>query len=301
MIRISEPSGCSAQIDPSCGGTVRQIRLPEDVLYDPERSSGCDTAFFAGRVLLPFADRISNGRYRWRGTDYTLPLNDPEMGDAIHGFLYRTALKVESRAADRLTLRGELSAEQGYPWPLTVKISYRVAAATFFIAVEAQNRGASCAPFTAGWHPYFDFGREAELQIRASRFIEADDALRVTGRRPFVDGTRYDFRRRRPIGEDPLDVAVELDDAHEHSVVLTDSRRSLTITPTGVFSRIQIFTPPGDRGIALEPVSAPGAAFNDPPLGVTELEPGASVTGSVAIRCEPRRVPPGPPPPPRWR
>ncbi len=288
MIWIREPSGCAAQIDPTCGGTVRQIKLPEDLLYTPESAPGCETELFAGRVLLPFADRISGGRYRWRETDYELPLNDRELGDAIHGFLYRWEMQVVEHESDRLTVHGDLEGERGYPWPLSVTISYRVAPGAFWISVETRNRGVSPAPLTVGWHPYFDFDHRAMLQVRASRFIEADQALRLTGRRPSVTGTAFDFREARVIGEDPLDVAVGVDDSDAYPVVIADSRRTVTITPAGLFRRIQLFTPPGSRGIALEPVSAPGEAFNDPALGVTALDPGASVVGSVAIRLDSR-------------
>lgn len=291
MIRIREPSGCTAQIDPACGGTVGQISLPEDLLYTPESASGCETEWFAGRVLLPFADRIAGGRYRWGETEYALPLNDPEHGDAIHGFLYRRRMQVGEHTANRLVLHNELEGEEGYPWPLSVTVSYRIDPGVFWMSVETRNRGVSSAPLTVGWHPYFDVDHQATLQVRASRYIEADESLRLTGRRPSVSGTVFDFREPRVIGGEPLDVAVELDDTDDDPVVIADSRRVVSITPAGVFRRIQLFTPPGSRGIAVEPVSAPGEAFNDPELGVIELKPGASAVGSVMIRLDSRRGP----------
>jgi aldose 1-epimerase len=288
MISITDTTGSLAQIDPECGGTVRQIGLPDELLCDPESDVRCDTELFAGRLLLPFADRIAGGRYRWRGTDYQLPINDRASGDAIHGFLYNQSMAVVERGNDRLTLRCNVDSRPGYPWPLTVTVSYRVTGETFLLSMEVLNRGESYAPLTVGWHPYFDFDRSASLTVCASRYIEADDDLRLTGRRPSVAGTAFDFRRSRPIGEQDLDVALELDPGAEHAVRIADSSRSVTITPAGIFSRVQLFTPPGGRGIALEPVSAPGEAFNDSSLGVTELEPGAMVAGSVVIRRGPR-------------
>ncbi|MFO8042784.1 MAG: hypothetical protein R6U25_06265 [Alkalispirochaeta sp.] len=290
MITIQEPTGSAAEIDPVCGGTVRTIRLPQEVLYDPEppHVRGCDTTLFAGRLLLPFADRIAGGRYRWRGTEYTLPLNDRELGDAIHGFLYHQPLEVVSQSSDRLTLGCELPARSGYPWALQVTVTYRVAPETFFLSVEVLNRGDSSAPLTVGWHPYFDAGPGATVQIAASRYIEADERLRLTGRRPPVEGSDFDFRRGRAIGAENLDVALELDQDAQSPVELTTATHRVQLTPAGMFTRVQLFTPPGGRGIALEPVSAPGEAFNDPSLGVTELAPGASVAGSVVVRSAAR-------------
>lgn len=290
MITIQEPTGSTAEIDPHCGGTIREIRLPQEVLYDPEPSHArdCDTTLFAGRLLLPFADRIAGGNYRWGGTNYTLPTNDGELGDAIHGFLYYQQLQVVFQSSDRLTLGCELPAQSGYPWPLQVTVSYRVAPETFFLSVEVLNRGDSAAPLTVGWHPYFAADQRTTVQIAASRYIEADDRLRLTGRRPPVEGSNFDFRQARAIGPESLDVALELDQSAQTPVELTTATHTVRLTPAGMFTRVQLFTPPGGRGIALEPVSAPGAAFNDPSLGVTELAPGASVAGSVVIQSATR-------------
>lgn len=333
MREIRDEAGTIAQIDEQCGGTVRSVRHAgagtiRELLYDPEGpgagtagaadqrgapgAPGCTTALFAGRLLVPFADRIPQGRYRWHGRDYQLPCNDTENGDAIHGFLYRRAMTVTAQSDSRLSLRGSVGGQAGYPWRLEVVVNYAVGADRFSMEVVVTGRGVEesaaaadfgPAPMTLGWHPYFanpDGGERidtAVLRLDADRYLETDEHLRLTGRRPSVDGTPLDFRSGRPIGARELDVAVERgpDGTTEtiavpgpsggrvSPVVLTGGRRRVTVETAGLFRRLQLFVPPGRGGIAIEPVSAPASAFNDGSLGVSSLAVGESARAAVTV------------------
>jgi aldose 1-epimerase len=39
-----------------------------------------------GQPLIPWPNRVRDGRYRWGGAEHQLPLNEPAKGNAIHGF-----------------------------------------------------------------------------------------------------------------------------------------------------------------------------------------------------------------------
>ena len=262
---------------------------------------GAATTLFHGRPLVPFADRITGGRYRWEGETYRLPINDPEMGDAIHGFLYAQPMVVESIAHEdevesRIVLSTTLAATPGYPWPLRVRLTYRLTLSGFSFHVWVRNEGDDVAPYTVGWHPYFLPPGEAEsaevneteLRVDAERYLEVDEHLRLTGKTPHVAGGPLDFRTFRPVGPAEVDVALDVarDTPREAgperssggaAATLRGRNRQVSLYLGGLFRRIQLFVPPGRRAVAVEPVSAPGEAFNDPSLGVTRLEPGVPV------------------------
>jgi len=40
-----------------------------------------------GQVLIPWPNRLADGRYRFDGIDYQVPLTEPEKHNAIHGLL----------------------------------------------------------------------------------------------------------------------------------------------------------------------------------------------------------------------
>lgn len=302
-IRLSDPSGAEALIDPRCGGTVQQLRLcsatdrrPVEVLWGQSESESdpCQTTWFHGRMLMPFADRIPGGRYRWDGAEHRLPINDSEHGDAIHGFLYRQSMdRVDEHhapSARSLHLSTVLPPQQGYPWSLRVELSYTLMIDRFSLRFRTWNLSASPAPFCAGWHPYFlvpgapgTTVDSAELQVVADRYLEADAQLRLSGKTPPVDGSPYDFRTARPIGATELDIALTLPDPERTAIVLRGRQREIAVHMGGAWSKTQLFVPPDRAAIAIEPISAPGEAFTAPSLGLITIQPGAMVTGWARV------------------
>ena len=109
-----------------------------------------------------------------------------------------------------------------------------------------------------------------------------DERLIPTGRRLPVDGTRYDFRRPRPLGDTSLDTCFA---DFEEPVVEYDGRR---LEWDQGFHYAQLFT--GDtlaperrrRGLAVEPMSCPANAFNSGE-GLLILDPGSSWRGGWRI------------------
>ena len=55
-----------------------------------------------GQVLVPWPNRIAEGRYEFGGRDHQLPLNEPETGSAIHGLVRWVAWTVSEREAHRV-------------------------------------------------------------------------------------------------------------------------------------------------------------------------------------------------------
>lgn len=301
---LTRTSGAAALVDPDCGGTVHRLRLvdtkkdPEaiDLLAgdpDPDASVPSSPGMFRGRLLVPFNDRIRGGRYIWQGESYQLPLNDPEQGDAIHGFLYRSALTPDPMlAGDRLTLSGELPGVTGYPAPLLVNARYHLEDSAFYLEVRISNRGTRSAPLAAGWHPYFVLPGSSlatwMLHLPAHRFHAVDGSLIPTGATPPVAGTEFDFRRPRSVGDQELDMAWPLDAPWNDPVTLSDGTRCIRLRMGGILDTVQVFSPPDRRSLAIEPVTGPADSFNRVNQ-VLELLPGTSA--SARLRVELVRLP----------
>lgn len=309
---LREPGGAAALIDLECGGTVRRLQLrpvsapdgPVEVLREEaeHERDRCHTEWFHGRILMPFADRIPAGRYHWRGREYQLPINDTEHGDAIHGFLYRCPLErvnghgaTDGRPECSLRLSTVSAPCDGYPWSLRVELTYTLLTDRFTLRFRVRNLAESPAPFCAGWHPYFSVPGEptapidsARLRVAADRYLEVDDNLRLSGATPSVHGSRYDFRTPRAIGAEDLDIALTLSpgadtDTERDAIVLAGPRRTIGVQMGGAYANVQLFIPPDRRAIAIEPISAPGAAFTDPSLGLITIEQGATVDGWARV------------------
>ncbi len=229
----------------------------------------------AGLPLLPWPNRVEDGRYTFDGEDRQLALSEPKTGNAIHGFSRSFPWRVLAHddAAIRLGLR--LFPQLGYPHVLDLSIRYALGVAGLEVEVSAENVGAGDAPYGFGAHPYLSLGvlcalDDALLTLPATRWIAVNERKVPTGRHD-VEGTEYDFRTARPIG------GTELDTAFTGLERGADGRVRVTLAGpdgTGVelwagegIEWIQLYTgdtlPEGHRrqGLAVEPMTCPPNAF----------------------------------------
>ncbi|MFE1546292.1 gluconokinase, GntK/IdnK-type [Streptomyces sp. NPDC058718] len=253
-------------------------------------SAGSTITGGRGQLLVPWPNRVGGGRYRFDGRDLQLPLNEVEKGNAIHGLLRWTLWELLARTADSVTLGTTLCPQPGYPFLLDVRVEYRLGADGLRTAVRATNVGTDPAPYGVGQHPYLTVGTElvdsAVLTVPARTLLRTDDRGLPIGQEP-VEGTPYDFRTARPIGDLRLDTAfTELDrDPDGRAIVRLahpSGQRGVDLRLGEGAHWVQVYT--GDtlaeperrrRGVAVEAMSCPPDAFRSG-TDLTVLQPGAT-------------------------
>jgi aldose 1-epimerase len=221
-----------------------------------------------GQLLLPWPNRIRDGRYTFRGADLQLPLTEVARGHASHGLTRWESWSVRERTAGAVVLGYRLMSRSGYPWTLDLTAAYTLSDAGLAVAVTALNHGGSAAPYAAGAHPYLTAGTGNldpwQLQLPATTALVTDERLIPSGAVD-VAGTPLDFREARAIGDQQLDTAFGgLDrDADGWAEVRLRGDREVVLRMDGHHRWVQAFTgPPGRRdGLALEPMTAPPNAF----------------------------------------
>ncbi|MFD4691080.1 gluconokinase, GntK/IdnK-type [Streptomyces sp. NPDC058463] len=239
-----------------------------------------------GQLLIPWPNRIGDGRYHFEGVDLQLPLTEPEKGNAIHGLLRWVPWQLQARTEESLRLGTVLRPQPGYPFLLDVTAEYRLGPDGLDVVVSATNVGDGPAPYGVGQHPYLTLGTGQvdtvvlTLPVR-ERFLTDSRGL-PTGQEP-VEGSDFDFRTAHPIGSLQLDTAFGLDRVDGDVAVV---RLAHPTGDHGVDVRlgegvryVQIYT--GDtlpeterrRGVAVEPMSCPPDAFRSG-LGLDVLERG---------------------------
>ena len=267
------------------GATLRELSSGGRPLID---GFGADEICSGGRgqLLLPWPNRIRAGAYEFGGHRQQLPLSEPQHANAIHGLTRWSSWRLLDRSAERVRLGLDLHPQPGYPFQLSLAVEYVVSEAGLRVEVEAGNRGTGPAPFGCGSHPYLkpasDVVDGGLLRIPARSYLEVDERLIPTGRRLPVEGTRYDFRQARPLGDTVLDTCFA--DFDERAVEF-DGRR---LEWDAGFRFVQLFS--GDtlaperrrRGLAVEPMTCPADAFNSGE-GLLVLEPGAVWRGAWTI------------------
>ncbi|MBB4912750.1 aldose 1-epimerase family protein [Actinophytocola algeriensis] len=278
------------------GGGIREYTHRNRPVLDPYPPDAmADGAH--GAPLIPWPNRIGHGQYRFGDTDYQLALTEPEKNNAIHGLLLWRPWEVADHRADEVTVGAHIHPMQGYPFHLEVTVRYALSADGLTVTTTATNTGDTTAPYGCGQHPYLSPGTghidDAHLQLDAATRIVTDPERQLpTGTEP-VDGTPYDFRRPRPVGDLAIDYPftdLARDDQGRARVRLqgTDGATAeLWVDHT--YPIIELFT--GDtlvpdrrrRGLGVEPMTCPPDAFRTGDR-LRHLEPGDTATTTWGAR-----------------
>ena len=242
-----------------------------------------------GQLLVPWPNRIEDGRYDFDGRVFQVPLNEPARRNAIHGLVRWMHWAVVVRATDRVVFEHVLYPQPGYPFALELRAEYSLSDDGLAVRIEATNAGSETAPFGAGWHPYLavegDLVDGVELQVPAATVLVADERGLPTGSAPVAD-EGLDFREPRPIGQAKLDhcfTDLERDDRGRAAARV--GRTTLWVDES--FPYLMVFTGDGlpdveRRSVAVEPMTCAPNAFRSGE-GLIRLEPGQAHAGRWGI------------------
>jgi aldose 1-epimerase len=250
-----------------------------------------------GQLLLPWPNRIEDGRYEFAGRVHQAPINEPDRHSALHGLTRWVNWTAVEQAEDRVLMSLVLHPQPGYPFTLRFDVDYHLSAGGLTMRTTATNVGQQAAPYGAGHHPYLTLGTlidQALLKMPALMRLEANDRLIPTGRVLPNGGTAYDFLELRPIGSLGMDTAFANLVPDSDGLIRVhlqapggDPRITLWMEPAYKF--LMVYTPDAisdrarrRRSIAIEPMTCAPNAFRSGD-GLIVLRPGESWSGSWGI------------------
>jgi aldose 1-epimerase len=218
-----------------------------------------------GQLLIPWPNRIADGKYTFDGADQQLPLTEPARHNASHGLTRWVEWHLVDRTADHLVVGHRLHGRPGYPHQLDLTARYALSDAGLAVEVSAVNVGLSSAPYGFGAHPYLTVGRridECELSFTAAQRLDVDPARLLPRDLLDVGGSPYDFSVARAIGELAIDSAFT-GLGSSWTVRLTDPDTGRSSALSSDTPWVQLFTAdPLDRcALAVEPMTCPPNAF----------------------------------------
>lgn len=277
------------------GGALRALTVGNRALLDGY-SAGTVPRGSRGRVLLPWPNRIREGRWAWAGRELQLELAGPDQPVAMHGLVGWQPWAVLERRADAVTVGTVVEPRPGYPFRLAAAVDHVLAPDRLTVTMRVRNAGSEAAPFGAGFHPYLAVGArqdggiaDAELELPARTELVVDAAGLPTGRRRSFDGSLG------RIGEQVLDTPVTdlARDADGWARVRLRSAAlgALELAVDGSWPWLQVFT--GDtlaagqrrRSVAVEPMTCPPNALADR-VDLVVLDPGADWSGTWTLSWE---------------
>lgn len=278
------------------GAGVREYEHAGRPVLDPYPLQAiCDGAH--GAPLIPWPNRLADGRYRFDGVEHQVALTEPDKRNAIHGFLRWRPWRALEHRQSRVVMGTRLYPLSGYPFALELQVDYALGDLGLVVTTTATNIGERACPFAAGQHPYLSPGAATidacTLELAAATRVLTDPERQLpTGTEP-VAGTEFDFHSPRSLAGLQIDHAftdLARDPAGRAAARLAaPDGRAVELWVDASHPLIQIYT--GDtlaparrrHGLGCEPMSAPPNAFQSGE-SVTRLEPGQSVSLSWGAR-----------------
>lgn len=238
LYTLTNSQGASVGIS-DYGGTVVSLMMPDRrgrlgnvVLGFKSLSDYAGKSPYFGCLIGRHGNRIAKGRFRLDGRLHRLALNDN--GQSLHGG-WKGFDKVIWEAVPRMTAKGPSlrltrtspDGEEGYPGTLKVTATYTL---TDRNELRLVFRAVTDKPTVVNLtqHSYFNLAGEGNgtvlghrINLKASRFTPVDGHLIPTGVLRPVEGTPFDFRRARSIGEriDDADQQLEHAGGYDHNWV----------------------------------------------------------------------------------
>lgn len=283
MVRVSiDPTGVQTHLSLERGDTIVTADIAqvgaslrgltvngvECVARFPE---GTPTPSASGVVLVPWPNRIRDGKWTLDGEPQQLWITEPKLDNAIHGLLRYTPYVV-SAGDEFATFRALVVPQPGYPFLLETSVTYALTESGVTVTHQIRNGSATPAPVAIGVHPYLALGdapaTNLTLTASGATLITVDERLLPTGTFPVPEA--LDLRLGRTLASLELDHAytdlARDSEGIARSVLQDGAGNRVTLWQDSAFEFVQFYTsrtyPGHDVALACEPMTAPADAFN---------------------------------------
>jgi aldose 1-epimerase len=277
------------------GGGIRCYDVGGRSVLDPYAEDAMSDGGH-GTPLIPWPNRLGDGRYSFDGTEYELGISEVKLGNAIHGLLRWQPWRAIEHDGYRVTVAAKVMPQTGYPFAVNVRIDYSLGEDGLTVRTTARNAGDRACPFGSGQHPYVSPGTgfidACRLEFAAATRILTDERQLPSGREAVAGGS-FDFAQGRSIGDAKIDAAftdlVRGDDGYATVRLTGSDGGTVELWADETYSVIQLYTgdtlaPARQRlGLAAEPMTCPANAFQSGE-GLIRLGPGESITSVWGVR-----------------
>jgi aldose 1-epimerase len=263
-------------IDPVHGGAVREFSEGGEHLFRPTpHEAEHDPFSMSCFPMVPYANRIADGRFRFLGRDVQLAPNRAGERHPLHGDGWCTTWSEREVSASTATLLFDGGGD-AWPWVYRCEQVFVLKHDSLQIALTLQNLASAPMPAMLGLHPYFPDVGEANLTAHLPRvwLTRNDLAVKMV---PTPHAWQFD-------GSQPLR-GLSLDNSFcgwPGTAQLTWRNRRLCVSATNC-GHLHIYIPVGRDHFCIEPQTAPAGSLNRggvrPEFSI--LEPGDRLTIQV--------------------
>jgi len=301
VILYNPQTGEKVVILPEIGAALVELELICEnklvqLIHLPGEKTIGENDLYPSALLAPWVNRVRNGNYSFEGRNYQLPINEPNLGNAIHGFLARKKFEILEKTcnqefAEVSFIHKYQGGFPGYPFPFIFTTTYRLSSKGLLaVNFTCKNTGETNMPFACGWHPYFKIS-DAEikhLEITFSPTLKyISDAQMIPMAEEIVS-----FPMPVRFSEMTLDNVFKLESQTVHLTELTDNETKISLflkQNSEDFPFLVVFAPSSENCVAIEPMTGNTDAFNTGD-GLKVLSPNEDFNSLVEIWIDKAKI-----------
>lgn len=287
-VRISLAAGAwTAEVSPAIGGAILSLEhagVPVLRQTPDQAVQRGDVRHTACYPMIPYANRIANGRFAFAGVDHQLAANFPGETNTLHGVAWRRAwrtLGTQPHACEIvLSHRPVGSDADDWPFAFDARQSFELSGEGLSLRIAVTNAGPTPAPAGLGLHAYFPRRPGERLAFRSAGAWSNGPDMLPDARHA---GGDWDFAAGRAVEAPVLDNDfVGWDGLARLSA---PGRPATVLRASPAFRALRVYTPAGHDDYAVEPVTHRADAIHHPddPDAMTVLAPGETLEGVVRI------------------
>lgn len=272
-------------VAPALGGGLAWLRWRGHDILRPLNPQGEQRANLCGSYpLVPWSNRIANGRFHFAGHDRVVARNFGNHPHALHGNGWQQEWRAQ-QSGESIVLTLQRPASEGWPWPWEAQQVFALTESSLTITLHYRNLADIPVPAGLGFHPFFADADRSEVYFAAQRvWLNDDDSLPC---REIATPESWDYRVfRQPV---PASVDNCFTGWSGEAAVRWPSR-GIRATLTSDAPNAVFFIPGLERNVvAIEPVSHINNAINILPPDSSEqamdiVPPGGTLTLEMTIR-----------------
>lgn len=181
---IASLSAGSLTLDvaPQVGGSIARFAGRGIEFLRPasaEALAARDPLGMASFPLIPYCNRIRDGRFTFEGREIVLPANYAASRHAIHGDAWRQPWRVVEHGPSMLTIAFE---HEGGAWPFAyaARQTFELTPEALTVRMWVENRGPTAMPLGLGHHPYLPRTPETTITAKVDAIWATDHEVMPT-------------------------------------------------------------------------------------------------------------------------
>jgi aldose 1-epimerase len=264
---------------PDCGGSIARFAvdgkgdilrpMPAEALASGKgNNSSC-------YPLVPYSNRIAEGRLTVAGVTIKLASNWPDQRHPMHGDGWSREWRVARSDTQSAELVYDHDGYLGWPFRYRARQSFRLDDERLIVSMALENLEPRATPGGLGLHPFFVRDADSELTCHTTGVWHTDAEVLPTEHVTLP--AAWDFSQGRRVNDVVLDHCF---DGWDGRATMRWPSRGLAVdmSASEALRHLVIFTPPQRPFFCVEPVSHANGA-----IGQTLLADGARLNGEISF------------------